>query len=167
MQLSPLSFGEGALTLGVDDLFFRDWVDEHYGVLLGSALAQVIGQPTKVVYQKLDRHTPRAALPPAPPVNQVRALRRLNEKFTFDTYVVSDSNQLPAAAAAAVADNPGKAYNPLFIYGGTGLGKTHLLHAIGQHVVSQKKSARVTYVSSEKFTNEFIDAIQKIGRAHV
>ncbi len=160
MQLSPLSFGEGALTLGVDDLFFRDWVDEHYGVLLGSALAQVIGQPTKVVYQKLERPSSRAALPPAPPVNQVRQLRRLNEKFTFDTYVVSDSNQLPAAAAAAVADNPGKAYNPLFIYGGTGLGKTHLLHAIGNTVVANNPAMRVVYLSSEEFTNAFIESVR-------
>ncbi len=160
MQLSPMGFAEGALTLGVDDLFFRDWVDEHYGVLLGSALAQVIGQPVKVVYQKLERATPRAALPPAPAVNQVRQPKRLNEKFTFDTYVVSDSNQLPAAAAAAVADNPGKAYNPLFIYGGTGLGKTHLLHAIGNTIVANNPAMRVVYLSSEEFTNAFIESVR-------
>ncbi len=160
LQLSPLSFGEGALTLGVDDLFFRDWVDEHYGVLLGSALAQVIGQPVKVVYQKLDRPVNRPALPPAPPVNHVRQPRRLNEKFTFDTYVVSDSNQLPAAAAQAVADNPGKAYNPLFIYGGTGLGKTHLLHAIGNTIIAKNPAMRVVYLSSEEFTNAFIESVR-------
>jgi len=160
MQLSPLSFEAGVLTLGVDDLFFRDWVDEHYGVLLGSALAQVIGTPAKVAYQKLERTSARSALPPAPAVNQVRQPRRLNEKFTFDTYVVSDSNQLPAAAAAAVADNPGKAYNPLFIYGGTGLGKTHLLHAIGNTIVANNPAMRVVYLSSEEFTNAFIESVR-------
>src|SRR5207247_1289717 len=83
-----------------------------------------------------------------------------NPKNTFDTFVVGNNNTFAHAASLAVAQAPGKSYNPLFLYGGVGLGKTHLLHAIGQHVVSHKKGARVTYVSSEKFTNEFIDAIQ-------
>jgi len=83
-----------------------------------------------------------------------------NPKNTFDTFVVGNNNTFAHAAAIAVAQAPGKSYNPLFLYGGVGLGKTHLLHAIGQHVVKHKKGARVTYVSTEKFTNEFIDAIQ-------
>jgi chromosomal replication initiator protein len=85
---------------------------------------------------------------------------RLNEKFTFDTYVVSDSNQLSAAAAYAVAEAPGKSYNPLFIYGGTGLGKTHLLHAIGNRIVARSPEARVLYLSSEEFTNQFIESVR-------
>jgi chromosomal replication initiator protein len=83
-----------------------------------------------------------------------------NPKNTFDTFVVGNNNTFAHAAAIAVAQTPGKSYNPLFLYGGVGLGKTHLLHAIGQYVVKHKKGARVTYVSTEKFTNEFIDAIQ-------
>jgi len=83
-----------------------------------------------------------------------------NPQNTFDNFVVGNNNTFAHAAAMAVAQSPGKSYNPLFLYGGTGLGKTHLLHAIGQHVAAHKKGARVTYVSSEKFTNEFIDAIQ-------
>ena len=83
-----------------------------------------------------------------------------NPKNTFDTFVVGNNNTFAHAAAIAVSQSPGKSYNPLFVYGGVGLGKTHLLHAIGQHVVNHKKGARVTYVSTEKFTNEFIDAIQ-------
>ncbi len=88
-----------------------------------------------------------------------------NPKNTFDTFVVGNNNNFAYAAALAVAQAPGKSYNPLFVYGGVGLGKTHLLHAIGQHVTSNKKSARVAYVSSEKFTNEYIDGIQnnKLG----
>ena len=81
----------------------------------------------------------------------------LDPKFTFDTFVVGNNNTFAHAASMAVSQSPGRSYNPLFLYGGVGLGKTHLLHAIGQHVVSHKKGARVTYVSSEKFTNEFID----------
>src|SRR5581483_9636673 len=83
-----------------------------------------------------------------------------NPKNTFDTFVVGNNNNFAYAAALAVAQAPGKSYNPLFLYGGVGLGKTHLLHAIGQHVAANKKGARVAYVSSEKFTNEYIDAIQ-------
>src|SRR5581483_6821911 len=90
----------------------------------------------------------------------VRVQSRLNERFTFATYVVADSNQLPAAAAHAVAENPGRAYNPLFIYGGTGLGKTHLLHAVGNRVLARNPSARIIYLSSEEFTNQFIESVR-------
>jgi chromosomal replication initiator protein len=83
-----------------------------------------------------------------------------NPKNTFETFVVGNNNNFAFAAAKAVAEAPGKSYNPLFLYGGVGLGKTHLLHAIGQHVAGTRKGARVGYVSSEKFTNEYIDAIQ-------
>src|SRR5256885_9887909 len=83
-----------------------------------------------------------------------------NPKNTFDTFVVGNNNNFAYAAALAVAQAPGKSYNPLFLYGGVGLGKTHLLHAIGHHVAGHKKGARVAYLSSEKFTNEYIDGIQ-------
>ncbi|MEK7780276.1 MAG: chromosomal replication initiator protein DnaA [Verrucomicrobiota bacterium] len=83
-----------------------------------------------------------------------------NPKNTFESFVVGNNNNFAFAAAKAVAEAPGKSYNPLFLYGGVGLGKTHLLHGIGQHVVASRKGARVAYVSSEKFTNEYIDAIQ-------
>ena len=83
-----------------------------------------------------------------------------NPKNTFETFVVGNNNNFAYAAALAVAQAPGKSYNPLFLYGGVGLGKTHLLHAIGQHVTGSKKGARVAYLSSEKFTNEYIDGIQ-------
>src|SRR5205085_4742489 len=83
-----------------------------------------------------------------------------NPKNTFDTFVVGNNNNFSYAASLAVAQAPGKSYNPLFLYGGVGLGKTHLLHAIGQHVTGQKRAARVAYLSSERFTNEYIDGIQ-------
>src|SRR5208282_5780335 len=83
-----------------------------------------------------------------------------NPKNTFESFVVGENNNHAHAAALAVAQSPGKSYNPLFLYGGVGLGKTHLLHAIGQHVSGNKKGAHVAYLSSEKFTNEYIDGIQ-------
>lgn len=159
-QLVPLSLDGEVLTLGVEDLFFRDWVDDHYGHLVGTALEQVHGKPAALRYEKVEKRASAPTLPDAPPVTQVRRPMRLNEKFTFDTYVVSDSNQLPAAAAYAVSEAPGKAYNPLFIYGGTGLGKTHLLHAIGNRIVARSPEARVLYLSSEEFTNQFIESVR-------
>ncbi len=159
-QFTPLAIEDGQVTLGVVDLFFRDFVDDNYGHLLGGALSRVTGKPCKIVYQKIEKSDSRPVLPLSPPVNQLRNTVRLNDKFTFDSYVVSDSNQLPAAAAMAVADSPGKAYNPLFIYGGTGLGKTHLLHAIGNVVLAKNPQARVVYLSSEDFTNQFIESVR-------
>ncbi|MFN7140629.1 MAG: chromosomal replication initiator protein DnaA, partial [Limisphaerales bacterium] len=89
-----------------------------------------------------------------------------NPRNTFDSFVVGETNNHAYAAAYAVAQAPGKNYNPLFLYGGVGLGKTHLLHAVGQYVATNKKGARVAYVSSEKFTNEYIDALQNNKLAH-
>lgn len=159
-QLVPLKYDDGALTMGVDDLFFRDWVEDHFGHLVVTAIERASGRTAKLAWEKVERATPRASLPSAPPVNQLRHAIRLNEKFTFDSYVVSEANQLPAAAAHAVSENPGRAYNPLFIYGGTGLGKTHLLHAIGNRVLARNPHFRVTYLSSEEFTNQYIESVR-------
>ena len=162
MQLEPLSFdaAEPALALGVGDRFFRDWVDDHYRALIDGVLEKLAGQKVAVRYEVIER--PKATELPATPVTQQvrQPTPRLNERFTFDTYVVSDSNQLPAAAAAAVADAPGRAYNPLFIYGGTGLGKTHLLHAVGNRVLQRDPAKRIVYLSSEEFTNQFIESVR-------
>ncbi|MCW2774981.1 MAG: hypothetical protein JWN91_3307, partial [Nocardioides sp.] len=108
-----------------------------------------------------------APMPPAPaepldtgtrPATSLET--RLNPKYTFETFVIGSSNRFPHAAAVAVAEAPGKAYNPLLVYGDSGLGKTHLLHAIGHYVRSLYTGAKVRYVSSEEFTNEFINAIR-------
>lgn len=160
LQLHPLRFESGTLSLGVEDLFFRDWVDDHYAPVMQPALTEAAGRPVHVQWEKVEkRDVPGVSLPPMP-VAQLRKPARLNERFTFETYVVSESNQLPAAAAYAVAESPGRAYNPLFIYGGTGLGKTHLLHAIGNRIIAKTPEARVLYVSTEEFTNQFIESVR-------
>ena len=159
MQLEPLDLNQGELALGVGDRFFRDWVDDHYRSLIDRVLERLHGEKVSVRYEVIERPKP-VELSQAP-VTQLRApTPRLNERFNFDTYVVSDSNQLPAAAAAAVADAPGRAYNPLFIYGGTGLGKTHLLHAVGNRVLQRDPNKRIVYLSSEEFTNQFIESVR-------
>ncbi|MGB0101852.1 MAG: chromosomal replication initiator protein DnaA, partial [Nocardioides sp.] len=105
--------------------------------------------------------TPTGPVEPAEPGQRPTALEtRLNPKYTFETFVIGSSNRFPHAAAVAVAEAPGKAYNPLLVYGDSGLGKTHLLHAIGHYVRSLYTGAKVRYVSSEEFTNEFINAIR-------
>lgn len=107
------------------------------------------------------RPLPSAPVEPADPGKRPTALEtRLNPKYTFETFVIGSSNRFPHAAAVAVAEAPGKAYNPLLVYGDSGLGKTHLLHAIGHYVRSLYTGAKVRYVSSEEFTNEFINAIR-------
>lgn len=160
-RMRALKISEDALVLAVPDRFFRDWVDDHYRGLLLEALGRLGAGLSSLRYEVVPslQQTP---LPSAPATVRSLAARphRLNERFTFASYVVADSNQLPAAAAMAVSENPGRSYNPLFIYGGTGLGKTHLLHAIGNKVLSHNPAARVVYLSSEEFTNEFVESVR-------
>jgi chromosomal replication initiator protein len=160
------------ITLEVANDFCEVWLKDNYLGLIRDVLASAAGQHLKVNF----RVAPTKSAPPAngtevpaetraePETDKPAAHKGpehgFNPKNTFDTFVVGSNNTFAHAAAMAVSQTPGKSYNPLFLYGGVGLGKTHLLHAIGQHVVAHKRAARVTYVSSEKFTNEFIDAIQ-------
>ncbi|WP_224240544.1 chromosomal replication initiator protein DnaA [Hyalangium gracile] len=161
-RMRALDVREGALVLGVPDRFFRDWVDDHYRALLEATLARVGEGLAKVAYEVVVESSASVNLLPAPPVKENLARPpRLSVRFTFATFVVSDSNQLPAAAAAAVADKPGHNYNPLYIYGGTGLGKTHLLHAVGNHIWEKDPSQRVVYLSSEQFTNEYVESVRE------
>ncbi len=172
--LRALSLELEVLTLEVANDFCEVWLKENYLGLIRDVVAQTSGQPLKVKFQIASSSltgNPPVATPPekAPDREELEFTDRamaparglaLNPKNTFDTFVVGNNNTFAHAAAMAVSQSPGKSYNPLFLYGGVGLGKTHLLHAIGQHVVAHKKGARVTYLSSEKFTNQFIDAIQ-------
>lgn len=157
-----------SLTLEVANDFCEVWLKENYLGLLRDVLGQVTGQELDVRFKVVGNASTIAPPPPSARAKSPEPSGRasissdnaFNPKYTFDSFVVGSNNHFAHAAAVAVAQSPGKAYNPLFLYGGVGLGKTHLLHAIGQHVVQTKKNARVAYVSSEKFTNEYIDAIQ-------
>ena len=159
-ELSALEFSKGELVLGVGDRFFRDWVDDHYCTMIQEGLQKLTGAPATLRYEIVEKARSLTPSSPAPAVNQVRAPLHLNDRFTFETYVVADSNQLPAAAAMAVSDAPGKNYNPLFIYGGAGLGKTHLLHAVGNRILQKDPRSRIVYLSSEEFTNQFIESVR-------
>jgi chromosomal replication initiator protein len=163
------------LTVETPNEFSEVWLKDNYLSLMQDAVAVAAGcrllVKLKVATGQPMLSAPMAAPATTPPAPKVRAAEAsaeraslngdiFNPKNTFDTFVVGANNNFAYAAAKAVAEAPGKSYNPLFLYGGVGLGKTHLLHAIGQHVSSTRKGARVAYVSSEKFTNEYIEGIQ-------
>ena len=158
------------VTLETANEFSGVWLKDNYLSLLQDAFAVAAGRQLQVKFKIATGNAPApSASAPAPfktkapesaherPANSEL---HFNPKNTFESFVVGNNNNFAYAAALAVAQAPGKSYNPLFLYGGVGLGKTHLLHAIGQHVSGNKKGARVAYLSSEKFTNEYIDGIQ-------
>jgi chromosomal replication initiator protein len=161
-RMQPLEVREDTLVLAVPDRFYRDWMDNHYRKLMEATLARVTEQPSRLAFEVVAGMAPVPTLQPAPAVkSDGRRPPRLNARFTFQNFVVADSNQLAAAAAQAVADSPGRAYNPLYVYGGTGLGKTHLLHAIGNKIWERDPTQRVVYLSSEQFTNEYIESVRE------
>jgi len=158
------------LVLEVANDFCEVWLKDNYMSLLQDVVALAAGRQLQVKFKVGAAGAAAAAAAPtnsrtkvaepAPERNAHQVELGFNPKNTFESFVVGNNNNFACAAALAVAQAPGKSYNPLFLYGGVGLGKTHLLHAIGQYVVAQKKGSRVAYLSSEKFTNEYIDAIQ-------
>src|SRR3989449_5729108 len=159
------------ITLEVANDFCEVWLKDNYLGLIQDVLMHACGQPLKVKFRVVAAQAgttsiseSKAAKAKAVEVSEEPAAtgrdHGFNPRNTFDAFVVGNNNSFAHAAALAVAQAPGKSYNPLFLYGGVGLGKTHLLQAIGQYVVGHKKGARVAYLSSEKFTNEYIDAIQ-------
>jgi len=149
----------------VPNKFFGEWLGQHYGNLLAEALTAVRGEgEVSVAFVTSQKAQGREAPPQAPPIRgpQPRRERRmvnLNPKYTFTSFVVGASNQFAHAASMAVAEAPARAYNPLFIYGGVGLGKTHLMNAIGNHV-AERFDLRIAYVTTEQFTNEVINSIR-------
>ena len=167
MWLKPLRLMSATPTevvLATQSDFARDWVQNHRlkdGI--EEVLASLLGSSPEVRLTVLaDGPAPATDAPLRPYLTVIEQTRTvgLNTRYTFDAFVVGNSNRFAHAASQAVAEAPARAYNPLFLYGGVGLGKTHLMHAIGHRVLAQNPRANVVYVSSEKFTNEFIIAIK-------
>ncbi len=176
-----VEFTEDALTLGVPNDFAAIWINDNYLDLIVQRLRLSTGRLMTVKLKKVDLDgssapfassdagsriktaaTPASANRRAPRYDEKTAVAGgLNPRNTFETFVVGNNNQMAHAAALAVAQAPAQAYNPLFIYGDTGLGKTHLMHAIGHAILRRNPEARVAYLSTEKFTNEFIQALQE------
>ncbi|MGN1387417.1 MAG: chromosomal replication initiator protein DnaA [Bacillus sp. (in: firmicutes)] len=157
------------LTITAPNEFARDWLEGRYTHLISSVLYEVVGEELFVKFI-IPQNQSNSDLEDQFPADKKKKKRddesneysqhMLNNKNTFDTFVIGSGNRFAHAASLAVAEAPAKAYNPLFIYGGVGLGKTHLMHAIGHYVLEHNPSAKVVYLSSEKFTNEFINSIR-------
>jgi chromosomal replication initiator protein len=164
----PLTLGSitgNHLQVLLPNRFFKEWFEEHYLELLRAALEDLLFTRVEIELavpnqDSLPPPPPREAPPKRPARRPGRATSPLNTKYTFDSFVVGAGNQLAHAASLAVGDHISKVYNPLFIYGGVGLGKTHLLHAIGHFVLERDSLAHVSYISSERFTNDLINAIR-------
>ena len=164
--------------VGVPNAFAREWLENKYRQQVRDSLRHLVGRTVDVRFVTLTAASVRSDRPvagsggagsgPAQPVSAAPGQERrdgaaaalLNARYTFSTFVVGSNNRLAHAAALSVAERPGHSYNPLFIYGGSGLGKTHLMHAIGHAVISRHPKKRVAYATSEKFTNEFINSIR-------
>ncbi|MGG3639914.1 chromosomal replication initiator protein DnaA [Bacillus gobiensis] len=147
--------------------FARDWLNSRYLGLVAETIFDLTGEELAIKFVIPQNQEEQNIAPKAPIKNMPKddeqsefPQNMLNTKYTFDTFVIGSGNRFAHAASLAVAEAPAKAYNPLFIYGGVGLGKTHLMHAIGHYVLDHNPSAKVVYLSSEKFTNEFINSIR-------
>lgn len=160
----PVSIDESKLVLEVDSDFLRTWIENNYKSLISDAVTFVTGSQHDIVWTVKEDNEDKQIITPSSPVISPTTKRNkncigiLNPDFTFDEFVVGASNSFTHAAAMGVVNNPGTAYNPLFIYGDTGLGKTHLMQAVGHELLKQNK--KVAYVTSEELFNEFLGALQ-------
>ena len=164
LGLKPIGIRNGVFMISVPNELTLDIINQRYKLLFKESIKHVLNQEIDVdcVVGELEAEEPKNE------VKEVKAQAKisndsfgsLNSKYTFDSFVIGNSNRFAHAASVAVAESPANAYNPLFLYGGVGLGKTHLMHAIGHHIQANNPSAKVVYVSSEKFTNELINSIR-------
>ncbi|MBN2503459.1 MAG: chromosomal replication initiator protein DnaA [Anaerolineales bacterium] len=158
-----VAYEDGAYVIGVQNAYARDWLEGRLTSTVTQLLSDIMNRTVEVrfvIWQETNRkeETTKPIRVEYDEASQSQVGLALNPRYSFDTFVVGASNRLAHAASLAVAENPARAYNPLFLYGGVGLGKTHLLHAIGNDIIGQ--GANVLYVSSEEFTNDLINAIR-------
>jgi chromosomal replication initiator protein len=163
--VKPLEITDQAFTIGVPSKFFATWLEDHHADIIKQSLKEITRRDLELKFSILSTERPPEG-PVTGSTSPVSARRKveganLNQKYTFEAFVVGGGNKFAHAAAMAVAERPARAYNPLFIYGGVGLGKTHIMQAIGSYVLATKPELRVCYVSAEKFMNEMIYSIQR------
>jgi chromosomal replication initiator protein len=158
----PGPLDEQAFVLFVPNDFTRDWIDGHFRGLLEAIVREALGdeRTVRIAVREVAAPAPAATRELHAPPRPARSLEGLNPKYTFDSFVIGSSNRFAHAAALAVAEAPAQAYNPLFIYGGTGLGKTHLLQAVAAYVTEHTGDLSARYVTSETFMNDFINSLR-------
>lgn len=161
-----MSYDAENVKIATPNTFTKEWLESHYVHLITGILSELTGEDRFIHFivpedmTETDLALPKPVVKSTDKTEQNVTTGMLNSKYTFDTFVIGSNNRFAHAASLAVAEAPAKAYNPLFIYGGVGLGKTHLMHAIGHYVLEQNPNAKVVYLTSEKFTNEFINSIR-------
>ena len=163
-------FNDSTVVICAPNNFAQEWLESRYTKLIEGTIYDFTGKHVSVKFiietEEQNRNLPAVqpiVIPPKGPAivaGEENFTNMMNPKYTFDTFVIGAGNRFAHAASLAVAEAPAKAYNPLFLYGGVGLGKTHLMHAIGHYILEHNPDTRVLYISSEKFTNEFINAIR-------
>jgi len=158
-DVSSRELTDEAFVLSVPNDFTRDWIEGHFLDLIGAAVRDEVGHERRIQLF-VEREVEPAGPMQDAPAQPVRPAFEMSQKYTFDSFVIGSSNRFAHAAALAVAEAPAQAYNPLFIYGGTGLGKTHLLQAIGQYVGEHSRKLSVRYITSETFMNDFINSLR-------
>ncbi|MBC8388642.1 MAG: chromosomal replication initiator protein DnaA [Actinobacteria bacterium] len=169
-HITPLSLKKNCLTVSVGSSFAKEWLESRYSNLLSDSIKKVINGSCKIkivatpdslesTERYYDEYIGESIESSDFPNKKIKN-STFNTKYTFDTFIVGNSNRFACTASLAVSEKPGKTYNPLFIYGGVGLGKTHLLHAIGQYTIQLHPNKTVKYVSAERFLNDFINALR-------
>jgi len=162
---------DSTATIEIPNRFFKEWIEDYHPNLIKDAIEQVTGGQAVIKYKAEEKQ-------PAVQTKQIEQLENkriklehkgiyINPKYTFENFITGNSNKFAHAAAMAVAEAPGKTYNPLFIYGGVGLGKTHLMYAIGNRILQARHAAKVLYITSENFMNEVVHAIRNTRMAEV
>jgi len=162
MKLTQLK--DQTAVLEIPNRFFKEWIDDYYPHLVSEAVEGIVGHPVTVKFKIAEKVDAEIKKMDARLEGRKQRLASkgiyLNPKYTFESFIMGPSNQFAHAAATAVAENPGMSYNPLFVYGGVGLGKTHLITAIGNRVADKRREFNILYVSAEQFTNEVVAAVR-------
>ncbi|MBA9085912.1 chromosomal replication initiator protein [Fontibacillus solani] len=159
-----VSLSDRSIVISAPTTFAVEWLESRYTKLVATTVLEYLGKQVDVSFVIEESAVPEQTQvfkePPVAIQAEESVSNMLNPKYTFDTFVIGSGNRFAHAASLAVAEAPARAYNPLFLYGGVGLGKTHLMHAIGHYILEHSPSSKVVYISSEKFTNEFINSIR-------
>lgn len=174
LPIKPIELNDQTLKVQIPSQFFWEWIDEHFNAIISNAITEILGKEAKLTYvisedkstpesrreeKESNNHQQTISVEKAKPKHSFES--NLNTRYTFDNFIKGEGNQLARAAAGAISDNPGgTSFNPLFIYGGVGLGKTHLIQAIGNQILQNFPDKKVIYLSSDIFTVEFVESIQ-------